>query len=232
VARVPCSALLSKIEVLLWIAASLPLGGAEHILIASHFGPDRLTGMSLSKLFNVRSGVALAAACAALTASPSDARADHRQVGAGGLLLMTLAHTQLIPAYLSTGYYAYASSEPMPAAWTTMNIITGTAAGSVGVAMMGLAVEVGDLDHGPGRANNTEVIMGVFGGLTLAAGITVSVLSILQATRSPDGDLKKKDPPKKAPKKEPEKVTWSVVPSASVAKDGSPSGSLTLIGTF
>jgi hypothetical protein len=118
----------------------------------------------------------------------------------------------------------------MPVAWTTMNIITGTAAGSVGVAMMALAVEVGDLDHGPGRSNNTEVITGVFGGLTLGAGIAVSVLSILQATRSPDGDLKKKDAPKKAPEKEP--VTWSVVPSASVAKYGAPSGSLTLIGTF
>lgn len=187
--------------------------------------------MSLRKLLNVRGGVAVAAACAALTAIPGEARASHEELGTIGLLMMTLAHTQLVPAYVSTGYYAYASSEPMPVAWTTMNVITGTAAGSVGVAMMALATEAGDVDHGPRRTNSTEIVTGVFGGITLAAGITVSVLSIIQATRSPV-DIVKKESPKKAPERDSEKVKWSVVPSASVAKDGAPSGSLTLIGTF
>jgi hypothetical protein len=191
--------------------------------------------MSLRKLLNVKGGVAVTAACAALTASPGEARAGHEETGTIGLILMTLAHTQLIPAYLSTGYYAYASKDPMPPAWTTMNVITGTAAGSVGVAMMALAVEVGDRDHGPQRTNNTEIITGVFGGLTLAAGITVSVLSIIQATR-PDADEIEVKPkgPTKAPKQDAEKTKWSfvVVPSANVGKDGAPSGSLNLIGTF
>jgi hypothetical protein len=189
--------------------------------------------MSLSKLSHVRAGVALAAACAALTASPGEARAEHETVGTIGLLGMTLAHAQLVPAYLSTAHYAYVSKEPMPVAWTIMNVITGTAAGSVGVAMMAVATEVGDVDHGPGRTNNTEIITGVFGGLTLAAGITVSVLSILYATRSPEDALRDDDaPPRKAPEKNAEKVKWSLVPSATIAKDGAPSGSLTFVGTF
>jgi len=186
----------------------------------------------MSQLFNVRGGVALAAACAALTASPGEARAEHEEVGTLGLLALSLAHAQLIPAYISTGHYAYVSSDPMPPAWATMNVITGTAAGSVGVAMMVIAVEVGDTDHGSNRTNNTEIVMGIFGGLTLAAGIGVSVLSILQATRSGDYDIENPRKPVPATEKDPEKVKWSLVPSGSLAKGGAPSGGLTLIGTF
>lgn len=188
--------------------------------------------MSLRKLFNVRGGVAVAAACAALTAVPGEARASHEELGTIGLLMMTLAHTQLVPAYVSTGYYAYASREPMPVAWTTMNIITGTAAGSVGVAMMALATEAGDVNHGPRRTNSTEVVTGVFGGLTLAAGITVSVLSIIYATRSSDDMVEREAPPRKVPDKEAEKVKWSLIPSAGVAQNGTPTGGLTLVGSF
>jgi hypothetical protein len=184
----------------------------------------------MSQLFNVRGGVALAAACAALMASPGEARAEHEEVGTLGLLALSLAHTQLIPAYISTGHYAYVSSDPMPPAWATMNVITGTAAGSVGVALMVAVVNVGDVDHGSRRTNNTEIITGIFGGLTLAAGLGVSVLSIIQATRSDDYDIETPREPVPAAEKDPGKVKWSLVPSGSLA--GAPSGGLTLIGTF
>jgi hypothetical protein len=186
----------------------------------------------MSHLFNVRGGAALAAACAALMASPGEARAEHESVGTIGLYMLTLAHTQLIPAYISTGHYAYVSSDPMPPAWATMNVITGTAAGSVGVAMMVIAVEVGDTDHGPRRTNNTEIVTGIFGGLTLAAGIGVSVLSIIQATRSDDYDIETPRKPAPASAKDSAKVQWSLLPSASIAEGGASSGGLTLIGTF
>lgn len=136
---------------------------------------------------------------------------------------LILAHGQLVPAYLSTGYYAYASDERMPVAWTVMNVITGTAAGSVGVAMMSVALDYGETDHFRNE-NNTQVLLGFYGGVTLAAGIAVSVISIVQATRDPSA-------PKRGPAKEKEQAI-RVLPTAGVTETGAPSGGLMVTGAF
>jgi hypothetical protein len=176
--------------------------------------------MSLGKLRRTKVCASLLAACVALAVSPGQARAEHEGAGTVALVGLMLGHGQLIPAYLSTGYYAYASDEPMPIAWTTMNCITGTAAGTLGVAMMAAAAEFGETDHGP-RENNAQILLGFYGGVTLAAGVAVSVISIMQATRDPD-----------APKREKKEQGILVLPTAGVSDASGTTAGLSVAGVF
>lgn len=157
-----------------------------------------------------------AAALAAILAPSGQARADHQDTANMAVFVSTFAHLTLVPAYLSTAYYTWATTRPMPTGWVTTNVLTAAVAGSFGVMMIGTAASSETkVDHGT-RTYGTDVLLGIGGGLALAGALTVSTASILYATR---------------PIEEPV-ARMVVAPMVATAGATGPTGGLVLAGVF
>lgn len=119
---------------------------------------------------------------ALLLGSPT-AQASHEQTGSLALAGLVLANITMLPSYYSVGYYAYAAPDtPMPKNWATMNCVTGALGASVGFYGMFKAGQTQDLDHGT-QVNHSEVLLGLFGGLTVATSAALIASSIVMARR-------------------------------------------------
>lgn len=158
------------------------------------------------------------AAVAAVLASPGQARADHQEVANLAVFGSTIAHVTLMPAYLSTAYYAWVTPRPMSVGWVTANVLTAAVAGSLGGMMIGTALSSDvEVDHGPVSTHATDVFLGIGGGLAVAGALTVGTASILYALRS-DTD---------------EPVARVVVaPMVATSPKGAKTGGLMLAGAF
>lgn len=167
----------------------------------------------------LRSGVALGLGMALLlTAEPS--QASHKDAGSLALGGLVLAHMTMLPAYYSVGYYAWAWPEkPMPVNWATMNCVTAALGASVGFYGMFKAGKLGDLDHGT-QENHSEVLLGVFGGVTLGASVAVIASSIVMARRPANGYVDKDGGVRKEQR-------WMLMPTL-----GPGQGGLGLVGSF
>jgi hypothetical protein len=123
--------------------------------------------------------VPFAAACAIVTAA-GQARADHELE----LFLLVggtpMAHSTLLPGYISTVMYGLNTHERMPIPWTVMNSITGAMGASFGVLQLavGVAESTGSSDKKQLRPFNIAA-----GASAIAGSAVVITATILQTAR-------------------------------------------------
>lgn len=157
-----------------------------------------------------------------LDAAP--ARASHENTSTLTLVGLLMANMTMMPSYYSVGYYGFAARDMrMPSGWVTMNCVTGALGASVGFYGIFKAADTPDLDHGR-VANHTEVLMGVFGGFTVATSVAVIASSLVMGRR-PGAEPPKHggvDPQKR----------WMVMPQVGMGERGRMTGGLGVVGVF